>query len=550
MTATGNARTDGPAKGGVEGGALAVDALRAAGVDTVFTLSGGHIFAFLRAADAAEMRIVDVRHEQTAAFAAEAHAKLTRNPAVALLTAGPGITNAVSAVATASANGSPLVVLGGRASQRRWGTGSLQEIDHVPLLAPITKSAATVTSTGAVAGMVRAAFAHAAEPHRGPVFLDVPIDVAHGRAEPGPVPTAPPAEAVPFDDAEVARAAQLVAMARRPVLVAGGDVWWGGAWEQLRRCVERLRVPALATGMGRGCLPAGHELALHRDRAALREADVVLVVGAPLDFRLSFGRFGDAEVVHVVDHPVQRTAPARAAVSPAGDLAGILAAFADWSGPVADHESWIAARRAADARIVRADEDLLAADTDPIHPVRVIGEVRAALDRDAIVIGDGGDFVSFAGRYLPSYQPGHWLDPGPYGCLGAGLGYAAAARLCHPDRQVVVLLGDGAFGFSATEVDTLVRHKLPVVMVMGNNGVWGLEKHPMRALYGSDVAADLQPGCRYDLLVEALGGAGELVERAADIAPALRRAFASGLPYLVNVLTDPAISYARTSRLG
>ena len=197
-----------------------------------------------------------------------------------------------------------------------------------------------------------------------------------------------------------------------------------------------------------------------------------------------------------------------------------------------------------------ADEPLLAADTDPIKPTRVYGELRRRLARDAVVVCDGGDFVSYAGKYVDSYEPGCWLDPGPYGCLGTGLGYAIAARVTHPDRQVVLMLGDGAAGFSLMDVDTLVRHQLPVVIVCGNNGIWGLEKHPMQMLYGYDVAADLQPGCRYDDVVRALGGAGETVAHAADVGPALDRAFAAGVPYLVNVLTDPADAYPRSSNLG
>ncbi|MFE7120188.1 acetolactate synthase [Streptomyces sp. NPDC057654] len=532
-----------------EGGELAVAALRNAGVDTVFTLSGGHIFSLLHAAHQAGLRIVDVRHEQTAVFAAEAYAKLTRAPGVALLTAGPGITNGISAMAGAWFNGSPLVVLGGRASQRRWGSGSLQELDHVPMVAPVTKAARTVTATGRIADEVRDALALATSPHRGPVFLDFPIDVLHRRAA-ATITNAPSEKASPLDPDEVGKAAALLAGAERPALVAGGDVWWGGAWDALRRCAEELRVPVFMNGQGRGCLPADHELAFARTRRALTEADVVAVVGTPLDFRLSFGRFKDAQVVHIVDDPAQRAAHVPTAAAPAGDLAAILDAMAAWRGERRGHEEWIERLRERERALRRAEEAQLRSDSAPIHPARVIGEVRAQLDRDAVVVGDGGDFVSYAGKFLDSHRPGHWLDPGPYGCLGNGVGYAAAARLCHPGRQVALLLGDGAFGFSASDVDTLVRHRLPVAMIVGNNGVWGLEKHPMRELYGSDVAADLLPGCRYDRLVQALGGAGETVEHPADIAPALRRAFAAGVPYLVNVLTDPKVSYQRSSKLG
>ena len=532
------------------GGELALAALTPYGVDTLFTLSGGHIFPLYDAAvKAGDVRILDVRHEQTATFAAEGVAKLTRKPGVAVLTAGPGVTNGVSAVTTAMFNGSPLVVLGGRAPQARWGAGSLQEFDHVPVLAPITKHAATVTDTASMGRDVHAAVVAALTPHRGPVFLDLPLDVVFGEGE-GEVPDAVVPAGLEPDPADVAKAAALIASAERPAVIAGSDVYWGGAWEALQGFVEALRVPTFVNGLGRGCLPADHELAFSRTRGVLKaEADVVVVIGTPLDFRISFGSFGDAKVVHVVDSPEGRASHVQAAVSPAGDLTTILTAFAEVGGG-ADHEPWISRLRDAEDAALAQDAPLLAADAGPIKPTRIYGELRARLDRDAVVVCDGGDFVSYAGKYIDSYEPGCWMDPGPYGCLGTGMGYAIAARVTHPDRQVVVLLGDGAAGFSLMDVDTLVRHELPVVMVMGNNGIWGLEKHPMQMLYGYDVAADLQPGCRYDQVVTALGGAGEVVERAEDIGPALDRAFASGVPYLVNVLTDPADQYPRTSNLG
>ncbi len=309
-------------------------------------------------------------------------------------------------------------------------------------------------------------------------------------------------------------------------------------------------MPTFANGQGRGCLPADHELAFSRARPLMKQADLVVIVGAPLDFRLSFGHFGSARVVHVVDGVDQVAAHASLAASLAGHLPGLLGAIAKYDGKRADHEPWIAQLRDTESAARAAEAADLASDADPIHPARVYGELRKRLDRDAVVIGDGGDFVSYAGKFIDSYEPGCWLDPGPYGCLGTGLGYSAAARIAHPDRQVVTVLGDGAAGFSLMDVDTLVRHGLPVVMVVGNNGIWALEKHPMQAIYGYDVAAELQPGTRYDEVVRALGGAGETVEHPADIGPALDRAFASGVPYLVNVLTDPAIAYPRSSNLA
>jgi acetolactate synthase-1/2/3 large subunit len=303
--------------------------------------------------------------------------------------------------------------------------------------------------------------------------------------------------------------------------------------------------------MGRGSLPPEHSLAFVRARrAALTGADAVAVVGTPLDFRLGFGDFGDAQVIHIVDAPSQRAAHVTPAVSPAGDLRLILSALADFAGTRADHADWVAQLRQVEdaARAKEAAE--LEADTDPVKPSRIYGELRRILERDAVTIGDGGDFVSYAGRYLEPAQPGTWLDPGPYGCLGTGMGYAMGARVTYPDRQICVLMGDGAAGFSLMDVESLARQRLPVVIVVGNNGIWGLEKHPMQAMYGYDVAADLQPGLRYDKVVEALGGAGELVEKASELGPALRRAFDAGVPYLVNVLTDPADAYPRSSNLA
>jgi acetolactate synthase-1/2/3 large subunit len=414
----------------------------------------------------------------------------------------------------------------------------------------VTKYAETVLTTEDIPARVHEAVTAALTAHRGPVFLDFPLEVIFSRAE----ATLPGAVNVPViepDPDEVAKAAALLAAAQRPVIIAGSDVYAGNAVAALREAAEALRVPVFANGMGRGSLPPEHPLAFARARrVALSGADVVCVVGTPLDFRLGFGEFGDAQVVHIVDAESQRASHVSTAASPVGDLRLVLTALADYAGMRADHDDWVATLRTAEDAAKAKEVDALEADTDPIKPSRVYGELRKVLDRDAVTIGDGGDFVSYAGKYLEPSQPGTWLDPGPYGCLGTGMGYAMGARLTYPDRQICVLMGDGAAGFSLMDVESLVRQNLPVVIVVGNNGIWGLEKHPMRMMYGYDVAADLQPGLRYDDVVRALGGAGETVEKAGDLAPALRRAFDAGVPYLVNVLTDPEDAYPRSSNLA
>jgi acetolactate synthase-1/2/3 large subunit len=260
-------------------------------------------------------------------------------------------------------------------------------------------------------------------------------------------------------------------------------------------------------------------------------------------------------VVHVADDPGQLATHCPLAASAAGGLPAFFSSLPDVlhraggrSGRAHSwEETWLPRLQAARDEAMAADGALLTSDAEPIHPMRVYAELARLLGEDAVVIGDGGDFVSYAGKYVEPGRPGGWLDPGPYGCLGTGLGYAIAARIARPSAQVVLLLGDGAAGFSLMDADTLVRHRLPVVIICGNNGIWGLEKHPMQAVYGYDVAADLQPQCRYDEVVRALGGAGEMVTRPGAIAGALRRAFDSGVPYLVNVITDPAIAYPRST---
>jgi acetolactate synthase-1/2/3 large subunit len=536
----------------LHGGRLVARRLKAHGVTKLFTLSGGHLFSIYDGCRAEGIDLVDVRHESAAAFAAEGWAKVTRQPGVAALTAGPGVTNGMSALASAQQNGSPMLVLGGRAPAMRWGQGSLQEIDHLPFVRPLTKFAATPEATAEIPALIDDALAAAVTPHSGPAFLDFPMDVvfmeAPEAAEPRPLPD-PAAGPVP----DVARAAALLAGAERPVIMAGTNLYWGHGEEALLRLAEALGIPVFLNGLARGCVPADHELFLSRARSgALKGADVALVVGVPMDFRLGFGQaFGEETELVVIDRAEPlREHPRKVAAELYGSVGGVLDALRAEAGPGADTTGWVAELRASEDEKRAAERAELDDDRAPLHPMRVYRELGEVLDRDAIVVGDGGDFVSYAGRVVDSYLPGCWLDPGPYGCLGSGPGYALAAKLAHPERQVVLLLGDGAFGFSGMEFDTLARHGVDVVGVMGNNGIWALEKHPMEFLYGYSVVADLRPATRYDQIVEALGGHGELVERPDQLRAALERAFSSGRPSLVNVLTDPTVAYPRRSNLA
>ena len=500
------------------GGIHAVAAATAFGVDTMFTLSGAHVFPLYDAAvggkdgaagGPAPMRLVDVRHEQTAVFAAEGLAKLTRTPGLAVLTAGPGVTNGVSAVTTAHFNGTPLVVLGGRAPDYRWGTGALQELDQPPLLSAGTKHAATVHETSEIGRQVANAFSVATAPHRGPVFLDVPMDVLFSHAD-APAPRAIMCAGVSVDPDDLEQIVTLLADSARPVLVLGSDVWTGSADGAALRLAEATALPVVANGMGRGVLPAGHRLLVTRARStAFTEADLLIVVGTPLDFRLGYGTFGSARVVHVADTARGVSTHVELAGAAAGDLTTCLDGIrAGWESLLRRprYEEW-----SARSAMSPAPPRIATGTCSPPTPTRSTrrgstgscspgwpGRRRHRRRRRLRVVRRAVRRAARAGRLA---GPGAVRLPGHRARLRDRRTPGPALE---PGRA---LLGDGAAGFSLMDVDTLVRHRLPVVMVMGNNGIWGLEKHPMQFLYQYDVAAELRPGTRYDQLVAALGAA-------------------------------------------
>jgi thiamine pyrophosphate-dependent acetolactate synthase large subunit-like protein len=536
----------------LHGGRLVARRLKAYGVTKLFTLTGGHLFSIYDGCRAEGIDLVDVRHESSAAFAAEGWAKVTREPGVAALTAGPGITNGISAMASATQNRSPMLVLGGRAPAWRWGQGSLQEIDHLPFVRPVVKMAATAGSTGEIPGLLDEAWDAARRPHTGPAFVDFPMDHVFSEAEEPELGAPQPVRHTPVDSRALERAIALLREAERPAIMAGNGLYWAHGEHALRELAEAAGIPVFLNGLARGCLPADHDLFFSRARSAgLKGADVALVIGVPMDFRLGFGgSFGEETELIVLDGAEpERDHPRPVAAELIGDVAEALRALAG-AGGAEGRRGWVEHLRGVEDEKRAAEEEQFADDRSPLHPMRLYRELAGVVDRDAILIGDGGDFVSYAGRVVETYEPGCWLDPGPFGCLGCGPGYALAAKLAHPDRQVVLLLGDGALGFAGMELDTLARHGVQVVAVVGNNGIWALEKNPMEYLYGYSVVAELTPETRYDQMAEALGCQGELVRAPGELRPALERAFSAGRPALVNVLTDPAVIYPRSANLA
>jgi len=520
--------------------AATAEAIGRQGVRVAFS-TVEHRDAFLcRHLEESGVPVVETLHEQTAAFAAEGWAKVTREPSLLILRGPLGMPRALTGLANAFANESPMVVIDNAAA----GVGGPEHIaKHLGMASKVVRSA-RITSASDLAGAVAAAAAAANTPPRGPVLVEISTEVAAAETE------NPPASPT-TDGGSVERIAGLLAGAERPVLVAGGGVYWSRAEAELTHFVEVFKLPIVMNGMGRGTVPADHELAVVRARSlALREADLVLVAGAPIDFRLGYGRFGEARVVHLCEDHSQVATNVDLAGWVVGDHKHLFTALCAAAEMRPGRTGWLERLRKEELDRRVADQEHLQADTRPIHPLRFFGELRKRLARDAVVIGDGGDFVSYAGRYVDSFAPGCFLDPGPFGCLGIGMGYAMSARLAHPHRQVVVLFGDGAAGFSLMELVTLIRHGLPIVAVVGNNNGWGLEKHHMQALFGYDVVADLRPGTRYDQVAQSMGAAGLFVTEPEEVGPALDRAFASNGPVVMNMMLDPAEAYPRSTVLG
>lgn len=546
--------------GMIHGGWLVAKILKREGIDAVFTLSGGHIAAIYDGCLREDIRVVDTRHEQAAVHAAEGWARCTRKPGVALLTAGPGVTDGITGVANAFLANSPILVIGGAAPLSLWDRGALQEMNQLDLLRPITKWARTVHETARIAEYVSIAVRQMLSGKPGPTFLEIPMDVLNNFVDteqyfdPGEPSHYHPGGRTAPEPEHVAHAAELLAKAQRPVIMAGTAVWWCDAATPLRQLAERIQAPVYLNGAGRGCLPPDHPLFFSASRRkALEGADTILAIGTRMDFRLNHGQpplIPAAASLIWFDLAGEDIGVNRgAAVGLVGDVGISMAQVAEATRQ-RDGGEWLEYIRGQERKGQERDDAGMNSDATPIHPLRLCRELRDFIDDETTMIVDGGDIASYGGRVINVSRPGYWLDAGPMGTLGAGTGFAMAAQVARPGQRVLILHGDGAFGLNGMEFESMARQHLPVVSVIGNDGAWGQIKHPQKALIGHATAAELRPGIRYDKMVEALGGHGELVQRPEEIRPALERAFASGLPACVNVLIDPDKPYSRSTNVA
>jgi len=531
----------------VDGGDLVARAIKHEGVDTIFTLCGGHVQAIYDACLDEKINVIDVRHEQVAGHAAEGWSRATRRCGVGVVTAGPGVTDCTTAIANAWHNKSPMLIIGGRNPLTRFEMGSLQEMDHIEMLRPITKWAKCVFQTERIPEYIASAFRAAMTGRRGPAFLEIPADVLFKKVEEDQVyfPQSYRPEGRVYPDPKIIKkAAELLRNAERPVIMAGSAIYWNEAHEELRQLGELMNAPVYLNAMGRGSLNQEHPLFFSRSRrGALTKADAILVIGTPMDFRLSYGkRFNpEAKTIQIDTDPTELARNRDIDVPIEGDAKACLEVLlAELQGHKPNTSAWIGELREAEDKTRAQMEEWMTSDREPIHPLRLCAEIANFVDENTIVVGDGGDIVSNASKVLPVNQPGQWYDPGPFGTLGVGTGFCLAIHSVYPNKRILMVNGDGAFGLNGFDFDTFVRFNIPVVSVIGNDRQWGQIIVGQRAMYGKDrvIASELGDNCRYDKIVEGMGGHGEFVTKPDEIRPAIERAFASGKPACVNVIMD------------
>lgn len=537
----------------VSGGHLVARALRNEGVDTIFTLCGGHISDIYDGCLDEKIRIIDVRHEQVAAHAADGYARMTGFLGCAVVTAGPGTTNAVTGVANAFRAESPMLLIGGQAALSQHGMGGLQDLPHVEILKPITKFASTVSSTARVADFVSTAAREAFAGSFGPTYLEIPRDVLDAKVPTSQarVPQAGRSRASTRsigDPADIARLAKLIGTSERPCVLLGQQVWTTRATQAAVRFVEALQLPTYMNGAARGTLPPGHRLHFQLTRrAALGDADLVIVVGTPFDFRLRYGSSIKAPVVVQIDMNFTTIGRNRdIELGLVGDVGAILDAATDALDSIAktrkvSRDEWIEQLRSMESEMAKRREAELYSDQVPIHPYRLVHEIDTFLTEDSIFVGDGGDVVTFAGNVVQPKSPGSWMDPGPLGTLGVGTGFSIAAKLAHPDREILALFGDGSFAMTAFDIQTAVRFGLPYIAVVGNNSHMNQIRCGQIQKYGParGSVANYLGDVNFEKFADMLGIYGEAVREPQELAPALQRARESGTCAILNVWLDP-----------
>ena len=530
----------------ITGSEVLAQALRSQGVTTMFYLMGGPMLETEAACIKLGIRAIDTRHEQAASLAAHAWTRVTRRPGVCMACSGPGTTNLVTGVANAFTDAAPLVAIGGSSPRVYLGMEAFQEIDQVAIMKPITKRAERIYDARRIPDVVATAFREATAGRPGPVYLDLPGDVLGEKIEEESVVYSGPWRPAPRslgDPAAIREAIALLARAERPVVLAGSGVWWSDGARALQDFVEATGIPFYTTPISRGLIPEDHALAFLNARSkAFTEADVVLAVGTRFNWVIQFGRpprfAADMKVIHVDINPAQLGHNRAVDVPIAGDARAVLEqlrAEADGKIQPKHYSAWTGKLRTLDAEKSAEMDKAMSADTAPIHPLRLCKEVRDFLRRDAILVVDGQEILNYGRQAIPTFVAGHRLNSGTLGTMGVGLPFGVGAKVAQPDAQVLVLHGDGSYGINAMEIDTAVRHKIPVVVVISNNGGWTANAPWTRPLP--------KPGrnlghTRYDRVAQELGAHGEFVEKPHEIRPALERAFASGKPAVVNVITD------------
>jgi acetolactate synthase-1/2/3 large subunit len=530
----------------VTGSELVAQALERQKVDSFFFLMGAPMLGVEKACLARGMRGIDVRHEQAAAMMAHAYSRVSTRTGVCMACSGPGTINLASGIATALVDCAPVVALGGSSPWSEWGTGGFQEIDQVAIMRPVTKWAERCYETRRIPELVDLAFRMAWSGKPGPVYLDLPTDVLMASIDEStvvwPRHTAPDRTRPLADAAKIDAAVQLLAQARKPVILSGSGVIWSGAAGALHAWVEQSGIPFYTTPQGRGVVPEDHPLCFPNARStALKEADAILVVGTRVNY--VFGhmrppRFNaDARLIRIDIDPAEINSTQRLDVGLIGDARAVLEQLSQAArgklGP-ASYGEWCAQLRAVNTQRAAAQEQEMATSQTPIHPLRLCKEVRDFMRRDAILCVDGQEILNYGRQSIPTHVAGHRLNSGPFGTMGVGLPFGVGAKVAKPQQQVIVLHGDGSFGMNGLELDTAIRHKIPVLVVISLNGGWTAD--PKREKPGRELGYT-----RFDEMARALGCHGEYVEKPEDIRPALERAQAAverGQTAVVNVVTD------------